>query len=108
NKLLAAVDGKPIRAPWQIKIRTGRRRKAWNKNCVALGLAGGFVEPLESTSIHMIMMGVTRLMQLFPFSGIRESFVRQFNDETRAEIEKIRDFIVLHYNTTERDDTPFW
>jgi tryptophan halogenase len=108
KKLLEAVDGKPIRQPWNIKIRTGRRRKAWNKNCVSLGLASGFVEPLESTSIHMIQMGVTRLMQLFPFNGITQSFVDQFNDESRVEIERIRDFIVLHYHTTERDDTPFW
>ncbi|MEP7243287.1 MAG: tryptophan halogenase family protein [Gammaproteobacteria bacterium] len=108
NKLLQAVDGETIRQPWLIKIRTGRRRKAWNKNCVSLGLASGFVEPLESTSIHMIMMGVTRLMQLFPFSGIEQSLSDQYNDEARLEIERIRDFIVLHYHTTERDDTPFW
>lgn len=108
NRLLQAVEGKPVRRPWLIRIRTGRRRKAWNGNCVSLGLASGFVEPLESTSIHMIMMGVTRLMQLFPFNGVRQAFVDQYNDESRSEIESIRDFIVLHYHTTERDDTPFW
>jgi tryptophan halogenase len=108
NKLLRDVQGKPVRPPWNVKIRTGRRRKAWNKNCVSLGLAAGFVEPLESTSIHMIMMGVTRLMQHFPFSGIKPSLADRFNDESRIEIERIRDFIVLHYNTTRRDDTPFW
>lgn len=108
NKLLQAVDGKVVKQPWQIRIRTGRRQRAWNKNCVALSLASGFVEPLESTSIHMIMTGVTRLMQLFPFNGTQPSLVDQFNDEARAEIEKIRDSIVLHYNTTERDDTAFW
>ena len=108
NKLLRDVGGKPARQPWNVKIRTGRRRKAWNKNCVSLGLAAGFVEPLESTSIHMIMMGVVRLMQLFPFSGIKQSMVDRFNDESRIEIERIRDFIVLHYNTTQRDDSPFW
>jgi tryptophan halogenase len=107
-KLLRDVEGKSVREPWTLKIRPGRRRKAWNKNCVALGLASGFVEPLESTSIHMIMTSVLRLMQLFPFHGIRQSFVDQYNDESRVEIEKIRDFIVLHYNTTRRDDTPFW
>jgi tryptophan 7-halogenase len=108
NKLLAAVDGKIVKQPWHIKIRTGRRRKAWNKNVVSLGLAAGFVEPLESTSIHMIMTGATRLLQLFPFNGMKASLVEQFNEEARGEIERIRDFIVLHYNTTERDDTPFW
>jgi tryptophan halogenase len=108
SKLLQAVDGKPIRQPWQLRIRPGRRRKAWNQNVVALGLAAGFVEPLESTSIHMIMMGATRLMQLFPRNGITPALVDQFNDESRGEIERIRDFIVLHYNTTRRDDSPFW
>jgi tryptophan halogenase len=108
SKLLAAVDGKPTRDPWTVKIRTGRRRKAWNKNCVAIGLAGGFVEPLESTSIHMIMSTIVRLMHLFPHNGIDPSVVNRFNFESREEIEGIRDFIVLHYNTTEREDTAFW
>jgi tryptophan halogenase len=108
NKLLAAVDGKVVEEPWHIKIRTGRRRKAWNKNVVSLGLASGFVEPLESTSIHMIHTGATRLMQHFPFNGMKPALMNQFNDEARAEIEGIRDFVVLHYNATERDDTPFW
>lgn len=108
SKLLRDAGGRVVKEPWTIRIRTGRRRKAWNKNCVALGLASGFVEPLESTSIHMIMMGAIRLMQLFPFNGIKQSFVDRYNDEARVEIEKIRDFIVLHYNTTQRDDSPFW
>jgi tryptophan 7-halogenase len=107
-KLLQDVSGEPVREPWTLKIRPGRRRKGWNKNVVAIGLASGFVEPLESTSIHMIMTAVTRLMQLFPFEGIKKPFVDQYNEESRAEIEKIRDFIVLHYHTTDRDDTPFW
>lgn len=108
QKLLQAVSGKPLRAPWTLKIRPGRRRKTWNNNCVAVGLASGFVEPLESTSIHMIITAVTRLMQFFPFDGIRQPLVDQYNDEARAEIERIRDFIVLHYHTTEREDSPFW
>ncbi len=107
-KLLAAVPGKQTRDPWTVKVRTGRRRKAWNKNCVAIGLAAGFVEPLEATSIHVIMTTAARLLHLFPFNGIDQSLVDQFNKETREEIEEIRDFIVLHYNTTERQDTPFW
>ena len=107
-KLLRDVQGKVVKQPWILKIRPGRRRKAWNKNCVALGLASGFVEPLESTSIHMIMTAALRLLQLFPFNGIRQAFVDQYNDESRVEIERIRDFIVLHYNTTKRDDSPFW
>jgi tryptophan halogenase len=106
--LRSQVEGKPITEPRVIRFRTGRRIRAWNKNCVALGLASGFMEPLESTSIHLIMTGVTRLMQLFPFNGITQSLVDRYNELTRNEMESIRDFIVLHYNATERDDTPFW
>jgi tryptophan halogenase len=102
------VEGKAITEPRVIRFRTGRRVRSWNGNCVALGLASGFVEPLESTSIHLIMTGVTRLMQLFPFNGISDSLVDRYNDLTRSELESIRDFIVLHYHATRRDDSPFW
>lgn len=106
--LLQNVEGEPLSQPRIIKFRTGRRRKIWNKNCVAIGLSSGFLEPLESTSIHLIMMGVTRLMQMFPFTGISETVVSHYNQMAYEELEKIRDFIILHYKATSREDTPFW
>lgn len=107
-RLLKEVDGKAIIQPRVIKFRTGRRNRAWNKNVIALGLASGFVEPLESTSIHLIMTGVNRLIFMFPFAGVTESLIDQYNEDVRAEAEKVRDFIILHYKVTEREDTPFW
>ena len=108
EKLLREVEGKTIVQPRVIKFRAGRRRKVWHKNVLALGLASGFVEPLESTSIHLIVTGVTRLIHLFPFSGVSQSLVEQYNNDAVTELEKIRDFIVLHYYATERDDSAFW
>jgi tryptophan halogenase len=108
EKLLREIEGKTIIQPRVIKFRTGRRLKAWNKNVVALGLSGGFVEPLESTSIHLIMTGVSRLIHYFPFGGVTTSFVDQYNQDLRLEAEAVRDFIILHYHVTDRDDTAFW
>jgi tryptophan halogenase len=108
HRLLQAVHGNPLRDPFVLKFRAGRRLQVWSGNCIALGLASGFVEPLESTAIHLIMTGVTRLMQLFPFDGVQPALVQQYNEDSRVEIEQIRDFVVLHYHATERDDSEFW
>jgi tryptophan halogenase len=75
---------------------------------IAVGLANGFVEPLESTSIHLIMTSMTRLIKLFPFPAVTQSIIDQYNEESRLEAERVRDFIVLHYKATQRDDSELW
>jgi tryptophan halogenase len=108
STIKANIEGEMITEPRVIKFNTGRRRKGWNKNCVALGLSSGFIEPLESTSIHLIMSGVIRLLRLFPFEGICQSTIDEYNSKLDSELNAVRDFIVLHYKTTEREDTDFW
>jgi tryptophan halogenase len=107
DKLLRDVGAPPIRDPRLVPFRTGRRLRAWNKNVVCLGLASGFVEPLESTSIHLVMSDVVRLIQLFPSEGIARSQVELYNAASRAEAEHVRDFIILHYHANQRDE-PMW
>src|SRR5687768_9199747 len=108
QSLLANVQGTLLTTPRVIKFRPGQRRRTWSGNCVAIGLASGFLEPIESTSIHLIQRGIVRLMQMFPAGGISLADVDEYNQQTRAEIEHIRDFIILHYHVTNRQDTPFW
>jgi tryptophan 7-halogenase len=108
HTLVSNLDREPLFEPRLLKFKAGRRLKAWDKNVVSMGLSGGFIEPLESTSIHLIQIGVTRLMQLFPFSGITNALINRYNDQSRIEYERVRDFIILHYKVTEREDTPFW
>nr|MBL0688428.1 tryptophan 7-halogenase [Pseudoalteromonas sp.] len=106
--LLNNLPGVPTTSPRLIKFKTGRRLKQWHKNVVAVGLSSGFLEPLESTSIHLIQSAVTRLIKLFPHNGVSDALVTEFNKQSISEIEHIRDFIILHYKLTEREDTPFW
>jgi tryptophan halogenase len=108
HRLVTDSGGRAVKEPWLIRIKAGRRNKAWNKNVVAFGLASGFVEPLESTSIHMIVTAAARLASLFPFGGIKQEIVDRYNEKSRYEIERIRDFVCMHYHYTERDDTEFW
>ena len=104
----ANIEGEMITEPRVIKFNTGRRRKGWNKNCVALGLSSGFIEPLESTSIHLIMSGVIRLLRIFPFEGIHQSTIDEYNNKLDSELNAVRDFIILHYKVTQREDSDFW
>jgi tryptophan halogenase len=91
-----------------IRFKPCQRRETWRGNCVAIGLASGFLEPIESTSIHLISRGITRLLQMFPAGGISPADIAEYNRQANWEIEHIRDFIVLHYHVTNRTDTPFW
>jgi tryptophan 7-halogenase len=105
--LLAEIDGEAMFEPRLIRYRTGRRQAAWHRNCIALGLASGFIEPLESTAIHLIKVAVTRLIEGFPFDGSHAALAERFNARSRREMEGVRDFIVLHYHLNARDE-PFW
>lgn len=108
NTLLKNLEGELITEPRVLRFRTGQRTRHWNRNCIGLGLAAGFLEPLESTSIHLIQRGVIRLLQMFPYNGIVESERAEFNRQMDTEFRFIRDFIIMHYHVTERTDTEFW
>ena len=108
DRLMSSIEGRPTTEPRLIRFQTGARRKQWEKNCVVLGLAGGFMEPLESTSIHLIQKSIMRFVRLMPQNQILAADIKEFNDQTFTDMESIRDFLILHYVVTQRRDSEFW
>ena len=108
ERLLGNVEGAVLTEPNHLKFTTGARRRQWHRNCVAIGLAGGFMEPLESTSIHLIQRAVLRLLRMLPAGPVSPRDIAEFNDQQMEDMTQIRDFLILHYKATERRDSGFW
>ena len=106
--LLKNLDGKPLADPRVVPFKTGRRKRSWIKNCVALGLSAGFIEPLESTAIWLVQSGLSRLFAMFPDRTFQQADIDRYNRILANEYEIVREFIVLHYKAGERDDSEFW
>jgi tryptophan halogenase len=108
KQLVSSIDGQLLAEPALIKFKAGRRKKSWNKNCVAIGLSSGFLEPLESTSIYLIQVAIQQLIKLIPGEDVQQDMVDEFNRMVDLEYDRVRDFLILHYYLNNRDDSKFW
>ena len=105
---MGGLDSAPNGDPRKIRFKTGCRETFWNRNCISVGLSAGFLEPLESTSLYLIQMGISRFISLVPTADVSSVVRDEYNIQMQKEFDQVRDFIILHYVATERDDSPFW